>query len=231
MNEEMMKIRENENLSIDVEKEIKRIDKDIMKEYLFNLNTNMSNVYTLQNSNKITIDDYINCFIKNIYIVLDMFSKMDVYPNYFYNVIFKINSKYHEMAKIYGNSKLVNEADSSPEIPRMIRDGLSKGYNSYHASEIGDINDSFLEMVSFHQAYNLSYNNNTIEQCKKSFTVHANNIANIMNDFYVSDYDFEDIEYMAKLLFEYISFFVEIGVNPKELLNEYIDSIKEEKTK
>ena len=52
-----------------------------------------------------------------------------------------------------------------------------------------------------------------------------------MTDFNVSDYVYSDVECMTQLLFEYLSFFVEIGVNPKEYLDELIEEKENHKTK
>ena len=53
----------------------------------------------------------------------------------------------------------------------------------------------------------------------------------LSNSLLNSDSIDEDVMYMCRLLYEYVSFFVAIGLNPKKLLDEYIAKEAPEKNK
>ena len=50
-----------------------------------------------------------------------------------------------------------------------------------------------------------------------------------MDAFLNGDDIYDDIEYLSRLLFEYMSFFVSMGIYPKDYLDAYIE--EQEKTK
>ena len=81
------------------------------------------------------------------------------------------------------------------------------------------------------QKYDLPYNVTDTSSYKKIFGDIAVNLNNITDALLNSDSDFEDIEYMCRMLYEYISLFVVIGVNPKKYLDDYIEEKCKKKSK
>ena len=231
MNAELSKIRKNKGLEENVNGNITKINPDNLLERIVNLNTNMSSLYSINHNPNAKIEDYIEKIINNIYLILDMFNDMGIYPDYFYDVIVKINIEYRNLVsdgKIRGNYSLYHVAGFPFKISKMIETGLSNRKYQINLTENKDISECFVEMVSFFQKYNLPYNVKTLEMCQQMFGDIYYNINNIINNtLNNSDYISDDIECLSRLLFEYISFFVAIGVNPKPYLDEYIEKQSE----
>ena len=227
MNKELIQIRKNMDLDIEINNEPIKIDPDILIEKIYALNTNMAYLYNANRNSSSTIDIYIEKIVKNIYLILDMFNDMGIYPDYFYDIIFKMNTEYRNLVrdgKIRGNYGLYEMVNFSAKISELIKEGLENKKYQIDEKNSKDISERFLEMISFFQRYNMKYNNNSIESCKEAFKDIYYNVTNIINNTLInSDYIFVDIECMARLLFEYLSFFAAIGVNPKTYLDNYIE--------
>ena len=230
MNAEIAKIRKIRNKSEVFDYNPKRISDSRMNEIVYELNTNFSDLYAMQKKDDIDINDFVNKIITNVYLVLNMFNEMGVYPDYFYDAIVKMNIEYRKIVdannSLRGNYGLFNEVKLSSHVAKVIKVGLENGYYHIQAYPMKDINDAFLEMVGFFQAYNIPYNINTKEQCKKVFQDINFNHINIISQLLTSDYIFVDIECMARLLFEYLSFFVSMGIQPKEYLDQCINDVE-----
>ena len=227
MNAELMKIRKNRNLDEVISDEPVKIDPDALLDKVYGLNINMTYLYNINNSPLADINMYIEKITNNIYLILDMFNDMNIYPDYFYNIIVKINMEYYNLissGEIHDNYDLYEMVNFSAKISRMIKEGLNNKNYLISSNNTKDIGECFLEMIRFFQKYHMSYNNNSIEACKSAFKDIYYNTNNIINNtLNNSDFIFVDIECLARLLFEYISFFVVIGVNPKEYLDERIN--------
>lgn len=230
MNAEIMRIRKARGMSDEITAKPKRISEEELVRYSYALNINMTELYNLKFKENVKIDKYVENFTQNMLIILEILSEMNIYPDYFFDVVFRrkidINNLYNgELTK---NSRAIN--GNSETIGKKILDGLEKGYykiKSYGRRINSDrsVNDYFLEILSYYQVFNIPYGNKSSSQCKKSFNDHYFHITNIMSEYLNSDYLYADVEYLINLLFEYFSFFVEIGVNPKE----YLDSLMDEK--
>ena len=235
MNAEIAKIRKSRNYDEIINGEPTRINDDRLTEMIYELNRNFSYLYTMENNNEIDIEDFINRFTSSIYLILNMFNEMGIYPDYFYDEVFKMNIEYKKLIQnnnsIRGNYRLFNEINLSARVSEAIKNGLEKKYYRIQAYKRKDINDAFLEMIGFFQAFNIPYNIKTEEQCKKVFNDIKFNHINIIETLLNSDFIFVDIECLARLLFEYMTFFVSIGVYPKKYLDEYIDSVGHIKNK
>lgn len=235
MNAEISKIRKNNKIEEEVLKKPDRIPENEMTNILVSLNTNMGNIYTMIIRDEIDIDKISNLMAHNLYIVLDAFNKMDIYPDYFYDAIVKMNIDYRKLVdnnnNLRGNYKLFSEVDLSSKISKVIREGLDNKYYQANSYPRKDINDAFLEMIGFFEAFDIPHGINTKEQCKKTFNDIEYNHVNIISELTNSDYIFEDIEYLSRLLFEYLSFFVSMGIHPKDYLDVYIDSIEATKAR
>ena len=231
MNAELMRIRKNRQLGELMDGNINKIDPDLLLEKIYKLNINMAYLYNINKNPQASIDEYINKIISNIYLILDMFNDMGVYPDYFYDIIVKMNIEYRNLVsdgKIRGNYGLYEMINFSAKISELIKEGLNNGKYQLDLTKSKDISECFVEMVSFFQRFGISYNNRTIEMCQSTFKDIYYNVNNIINNtLNNSDFLFVDIECMTRLLFEYLSFFAAIGVNPKLYLDEYID--REEK--
>lgn len=235
MNAEIAKIRKSRNYDEIITGEPTRIKDDRLNEMVIELNRNFSDLYIMENNNNIDADEFINRFTANIYIILNMFNEMGIYPDYFYDEVFKMNIEYKKLIQnnngIRGNYRLFNEINLSARVSEAIKNGLEKGYHHIQAYQRKDLNDAFLEMIGFFQAFNIPYNIHTEEQCKKVFNDIKYNHINIIEELLNSDFMFEDIECLARLLFEYMTFFVSMGVYPKKFIDDYIDSIDRRKRK
>lgn len=232
MNAELIKIRENKELDDEIIDEPKRMDENALKVMMYNLNSNLASLYFKDYSDKACLDDYINAFVKNIYIILEIFNEMNIYPDYFFDITLLYNIEFQKFVK---DNKTMSEYELRKKFTPIsnydekVRNGIENGYNRVRASKKRDINDYFVELVSFYQVFSLAYNKpeNVKEIFKKIHAEHTN----IMHNYYTSDFLYEDIEYLTGLLFSYLSFFVEIGFNPKEYLDNYIASMKKRKHK
>ena len=235
MNKEMAKIRKTRNYDEIINSEPVRIKTNRLCEMAYELNINYKELYECVRNNKIDINQFVNVFTANIYIVLNMFNEMGVYPDYFYDQIVKMNVDYkkivHKDNGIRGNYRLFNETNLSNRVSEDIDLGLKNGYYRIQAYKKKDIDEAFLEMLSFFQSFNIPYNICTEEQCKKVFKDIQFNQAYILESLLNSDYLSDDIECLSRLLFEYISFFVSMGIYPKKYLDEYIDSVANVKHK
>ena len=227
MNAEMSKIRKLRNYNEVIKRDYSRIKDDRMNEIIIQLNTNMSELYQMKNNENIDINDFAKLFIANIYIVLNAFNEMGVYPDYFYDEIVKMNVEYRKIVEnnnnIRGNYRLFNEINLSARLSEAMQRGLKNGYHHIQAYQTKDINDAFVEMIGLFQAFNIPYNISTTERCLKVFNEIYFNHTNIIEHLQISDYDSDDVECFSRLLFEYLTFFVSVGINPKELLDKYIE--------
>ena len=86
MNEEVFKIRELDGISSDKTKNYTRIPDKTMLEYIEAMNVNMSYLYyySYKNDGEYDINEFVDKIIANIYIILNIFNEMNVYPGYFF---------------------------------------------------------------------------------------------------------------------------------------------------
>ncbi len=242
MNEELSKIREITGYAKHSNK-YGRIPESEMLEYLRSLNQNMSKLYYENKSEKYNEIEFVNILIENIYTILYIFSEMNVFPGYFFRKVFEMNAKYLDRRRDYdnredtvgmkygirGDYRFFNETHLSAWISEEIRNGLKKGYYHEQAYPKTNISDAFLEILALFQKYDLPYRINSIEECQKAFDDITVNYINISDSLLNSNFDFVDIECLCRMLYEYIAFFVSIGVNPKKYLDEYIEKQRKEK--
>ncbi len=231
----MSKIRKLRNIDERINSEPTRINTDRLCEIAYELNINYKELISSIKQDDIKIDEFVNVFTTNIYIVLNMFNEMGVYPDYFYDQIVKMNIDYKKIANndsgIRGNYRLFKETNLSNRVSKDIDQGLKNGYYRLQAYKKKDIDEAFLEMLSFFQTFNIPYNVCTKEHCKKVFKDIEFNQIFILESLLNSDYLSDDIECLSRLLFEYISFFVSMGIYPKEHLDNYINSVENVKHK
>ena len=244
MNEELEKIRELSGDSFNETKAYSRIPDKDMLEYLQTMNVNIAFLYyhSFKNEGDDFVDKYIEKITENIYIILNIFNEMNIYPGYFFRKIFEMNQKYYERKRdlkkeednnksLRGDYKLFNETGLSAWIAREIRKGLKEGYYLKNSYPNTNISDAFLEILALFQQYDIPYKITTKEEYRKAFDDITVNYTNIDNEILNSNFDFVDVECLCRLLFEYISFFVAIGINPKSYLDKYIEENGKKKSK
>ena len=226
MNSEVAKIRESRNESEEMIYNSDGLGPERINEIVFNLNSNTGYLYYKQYRNEINIDEFVSMFIKNMYGVLDAFIEIGVYPDYFYNEIVKMNIDYHKIVndnELRGKYNLFKNTDLSVITISDIRRGVQNKYYNVQALPKKDINDAFIEMISLFEKYGIPYNIRTEEQCKKVFNDIYYNLRAIMDQLLNSDDIYDIIGCLSRLLFEYMTFFVSLGINPKEYIDEYIE--------
>ena len=229
MNAEISRIRKTRNNSEIFEHKPIRLDFDRVNDLTYQLNANFGELYMMVRSNDINIDEFVKRFTMNLYIVLNMFDEMGVYPDYFFDEIVKMNIEYKKLANdqsIRGNYQLFKNVNLSARVSEAIKKGLEKGYYRIQSYPKKDVNENFLEIVGFFESFNIPYNINTKEQCVKVFSALEHNHVSIIESFINDDDIVDDIEYLSRLLFEYMTFFVSMGIYPKEHLDKYIESIE-----
>lgn len=236
MNEEVSKIRELSGIPNDNNKGYSRISDEVMLEYIEAMNVNMSYLYyySHKNEGEYDINEYVDNIIDNIYIILNIFNEMNVYPGYFFRKIFEMNEKYFARKResknegkidirLRGDYKFFNETKLSAWVASEIKKGLVDGYYQEKKYPNTNISDAFLEVLALFQQYDIPYKITTKEEYRRAFSDISLNYYNINNELLNSNFDFVDVECLCRLLFEYVSFFVAIGINPKKYLDKYIE--------
>ncbi len=232
MNAEVAKIRKRIDYDEVMKREPTRLSVERITKIVYDLNDNIREMYNDKDGD---IELYANKFMDSICIILNAFNEMGVYPDYFFDEIVKMNVDYKKIVQnnqtIRGHYRLFNEINLSANVAKAIKNGLEKGYYRIQAYQKKDINDAFIEMIGFFQAFNMPYNIHTEAQCKSTFNDIQFNHMNIVETLLNSDFIFEDIECLARLLFEYLTFYVSVGVHPKKYMDERIATPETTKTK
>ena len=238
MNEELAKIRELNGQPEVITGKPERIDDKRMTDLLYHLNENMNFLYSVNNSQEYNEQEFVEKIIDNMYTILSMLNEMNVYPGFFFRKVFEMNSKYIERKieyenidgyirdknKIRGNYTFFNDTHLSAWVSGEIRTGLNNGYYRVQAYPKTNISDAFLEILALFQKYDIPYKISTKEHCNKVFSDIYMNYSNNINALSNSSLIQEDIEYLCRILYDYISFFVSIGINPKKYLDKYIET-------
>ncbi len=233
MDIEVSKIRKKRNLDDVLYDEPERIKMDKMSNIIVELNMNMANLYNKRYHEDIDIIEFINDFIKNMYIVISTFNDMGLYPDYFYNEIVKMNIDYQKMANANttrGEYEIYRRSNLRLETIEKIKEGLKEKIYTKESNLSIDVSDAYEGLSIFFKVFSIPHGIMNKEYIIKAFDDIYLNITAIMNSLSVSDDLFDDVLCLSRLLFEYISFFVLIGVNPKEYLDEYIDNLENHKT-
>ena len=251
MNEEFARIREIEGEEEISRKVYRRLEEQERLEYLKHLNNNMADLYRANLEPKYDENEFINKLIDNIYTILKMFDTMNVYPGFFFRKIYEMNDKYYERISerniirdsasgdytvkivdgMRGDYKFFKETNLTLWASREIKEGLKEGYSKPDKYPKTNISDAFTEIVNLFKKYGIQYQFKTKEECQKAFSEISINYSNISYSFLTSMFFDDDIQFLCRLLYEYIAFFVSIGVNPKKYLDDYIEQMSKEKHK
>ena len=207
-----------------------RLNDDIEREYLTRLTRNIGNL--LEAANNKDLEENITILTENIYIILSMLSEMNIQPDYFFKKIveFKLSVTW------YGGEKKKDAKGKNiyPEIIKVpykeIRNELElmKDYNYYGGDN--DIEKNYYAVLELYKKRHLRYNSSPTaishQKINEHFYKYIDEIYRILNSIDLLDV----VCALMNLLYEDISMFVEMGVNPKESLAKYID-MNSEKTR
>lgn len=231
MNKELSKIRKTRNYKEEINRSPIKIRDDRLNEIMFELNTNMSEVSRMIIDDNVDIDSITTKIIANIYIVLSAFNEMGIYPDYFYDELYRIKVDFRKEllsdSKYQGDYREVEKLKISKnaELSRITENGVNNNRGNIQAYEKKDINKNYQDMIAYFNAFNIPHGTCTKEECVKAFEKSHFNHCNIIQHLLSSDVLSDDVESFVRLLFEYVSFFVAVGIPPKDLLDEYIEKV------
>ena len=206
----------------------------------------------MKNKNEgIDVDKWTQQIIKNVWRILLAFDKMGIYPDYFYNQVAKARMKYKCQAYIkkkknnngtagveqYDEESKVHiswrKGFGSSDYPckqtEEIRKGLKKGFYRYIPLYTEDISATYYDAIDYFDAVGIPHstpkNILSDEEIKEAIEDIRINHYNIMS--WPSNGDgifdiIDDIEFLSSLLFEYMSFFAVVGLDPADYINAYI---------
>ena len=220
MNDEIAKLREMNNENPVFDHKPTRIPEKEMLEILRTLNFNFSHLYELNYHEDNDIEQFTDKITDNFAIVLNMFKEMGVYPGYFFDMLiqmridFEKKHKKEEYDTLRKNFQMYYEMNYG----RAVEDGIKKCYYRIQAYSKKNISDAYNDMTQLFDLYTIPHDINTKENCGKTYKEIEYNHVAIMNDLLNSDDIYEDVESMTKLMYEYLSFFVSMGIDPKEML-------------
>lgn len=228
MNAEISKIRKARNFDEEIKGEPTKISMDRLNEIIRQLNNNIfEGNYEYQD-----IDEFIKRLINNVFLILNVFDEMGVYPDYFYDLVFNVQI---EQEKIFLDHKdILNDYTQVQKIKdtirfraiKSIKSGLERKYYHFKAYKKKDINNAYIDMMEFLKTYNIPYMNNTKENYINGLNKIKDEQVIIKSYLDINDTIDEDIYDFSRLFFQYMYFFVSMGINPKELLDQYIDSVE-----
>ena len=234
MNAEISKLRKSRNYDVEMDIEPTRIKPDRLDEMIFQLNSNMRELYnTIRDPYNVDIDLklFTNRLIENIYIILNGFNEMGVYPDYFYDELVKLKIEKDKL--ISGNKnaeenyKLRKEIEETIQLKtaKIMENGMNNKYYHFKAYQEKNIDDNYDELVKYYQALNLPYGVSSKESVIKNFTrifiEQVNATEKLLNTYSIH----QDIYCFTQLLISYMSFFAAIGIRPKNELNSCIESV------
>ena len=224
MNAEIVKMRKMNNDSEIFDHKPERIPEKEFSALIKEIEINFSFLEVSAHHGNIDIDFFANIYATNMAIILGMFNRMGIYPDYFYDAIIKLKISNKdkivgeiETNKLYNNYQLYKTSSFS----KVVKDALDNQLYRVQTYPRRNLIDAVRGMTRVFNTFNIPYNLNTLDEYKWAYNQISCNCSNITLALLNSDDIYEDVEYMAKLLFECISFFVAMGINP----NEYLDKV------
>ena len=236
----MEKIEAEEKMSEELSRVefLEKIDDERLMEYIRELNNNMNVLIAKNNNQDYDEKTFVNQIIKSIYVILKAFNEMNIYPSFFVRKVFEMQNKYWErrmekesqfpertkIRKYHLNYEINSEY---PQLMWKLKQEISEGYDLMLMGQDTypktSINDAFLEITGLYEKYNIQYKITTKDECKNVFDYFYNNYANLIEKLSMSETTHYDILYFSQLLYEYVSFLVVLGKNPKYNLDDYIE--------
>ena len=229
MNIEMIRIRNNRGLSLQVDNEVKRINSHDLMDRIFDLNTSLDELSRINDDPNSEVDDYARNIAKSITLILDMFNEMGIYPDYFYDIYFRINNEYRDSqskGEIKGGQSLYDVPGYGARISRMMENGIKANNYKLNPTGVKNIGDYYNEMIAFDYKHHLPCEITTVEMCREMFSEIKTECGNCINFLGMRPYISDDIENLVRVLFEYISFFAAIGINPKGYVDRELENME-----
>ena len=158
-----------------------------------------------------------------------MFNTIGVYPDYFYDIIVKVNGEYLALAskgKVDARKSLYSTVEFPAKISIKMENGLKKGNYQLNPTKIKDIGEYYNEMVDFLQKHHMPYEVTTVEMCQEMFDYIYPDVDPTINKIGTKVAVSDDIEYLCRLLYDYLLFFGAIGINPKQYLDNRINEME-----
>ena len=190
------------------------------KNLCLSLNENMYAFHTPYGRDKMNyqLDDYVEKIVQNIYIILKLFARLNIYPEGFFEIIKERKEK-----------QINNREDNIVDFYKKIDREFSYLKSKKSPSLLEDIGVTYDKLVQFYQKNNLAYNNpDKINDLKYMDDLCIKN-GFITEKIMITDSFDEDIENLMNLMFIYMSFLVDVGINPKDKLSEIIEENKNNK--
>ena len=225
MNAEVSKIRKERNLKDERYGILNRLSEEEVLETVKSLNSNLAELTFFGKQSD--VNDFVDTYIENIYIILDVCARMNLFPDYFFDLVMKKNVGYKGIENRYLpydsmeiKKKIANSYKA--ELQKNIEYGIENMRFKLHASGKRNINDTFVETASFYQKYQLPIGElsdkpfETLKRHDVRFYRYADDLVN-------ADDVVEEVESLVNMIFEYLSCFVELGINPTEILNKCIE--------
>ncbi len=224
MNDEIAKMRERDNESLDFSYKPGRLSDDEMQEALYNIHTNYRLLYELNNRGDVDINEFASKTAENIKILLEMFNTMGVYPSLFFDLFVKMKLDYRKNHAIDGNQTITSNYFLIYKFnyEREVEENFKRRIYSIQLPAKKSITDAYNDVLTVFKAYGIPYGIKTNEQCSKVFEEVRRDYSAIANELENSVDIYKEIECMTRILYEYISFFVAMGIDPKEYLDKVL---------
>lgn len=258
MNAELARLRRARGDSEAFDYNLRSVGKARMGAMIDELNEIMNQLYKKQRFDDIKIKEFAVKFAKCIFIVLQKFDEIGVYPDYFYNQIGKTWFTYkilcdHENGLFIDHQKIrkpiyteqsgnigkdnSNSAQSNSvecislpvEQSKSIKEGIIQRCYCYTPDSVQDVSAAYYDMIDSFNAFCIPHSTSekslTQEEFKQAIEYIRINCTNIVTHPLNGDDRIDiidDIELLSSLLFEYISFFAVVGVDPKDYIALYI---------
>lgn len=235
MNAELAKIRElmgNDERFDYKPRPLKEDQRSVMAK---DLNIIMYELYSSMANGSVDISTFAIKFARCIYFILMAFNEMGIYPDYFYNQIVEIWIQYR-LKMDHANRLLKNYQEIKKSgLPLVqsskIKAGIVNKKYLFNPDDVSNISKVYYDMIDSYDAFDISHytpQSITKEQIAKAFSDIRFNCMNIMTNPLNGDgviNMIDDIELLSSLLFEYISFFAFLGIDPTDYLDLHIQSL------
>lgn len=232
MNKEISRIKKYMNLDDVVNKRPERISYDDLNSLVYNLNQNMNEIYQTARNNIKNSEYIIEKVCAGICDLMEAFASMGISIDYFWRVNMKANVALKKVMDGKSDDGLTeSEIEMAENNVGNIFDQIRRGINIRDKSKPIDINDNFVELVSFFEVFKLPFNNSSLLTNEKYIDSFIFKCCNSHTKFLNGDDIIDDVYNMMEILFKYMTFLVEVGVNPKEYVDKILDEREREHTK
>ena len=199
------------------------------------LNIIMNELHSSIVNGSIDISTFAIKLARCIYLILMAFNEMGIYPDYFYNQIVRIWIQYrlkmNHANKLLKNYQKIKKSGLPFIQSSEIKTGIVNKKCFYNPDGVLDVSKVYYDMIDSFDAFNISHytpQSITNKQIEKAFSDISSNCMNIMTNPLNGDgviNMIDDIELLSSLLFEYISFFAFLGIDPTDYLDLHIQSL------